>query len=339
MRMRARTLAVVIIACGLVAVLAVAVKGPVRDPGVASTDPRDVPGNSTTGGAGADDHPGDPASWRSIKAVHTDGTPGAECTGGGDDRAAIQKHLDEVSAAGGGTVYHPKSTCVVGDTLVIPGNVTYRGDGRDASALKAASGFRGGKPLVRLTGRAKIADAWFSADGKPNTTIVLIGGRSNGVELSHIFVGGYSRYGVKIAAGAKNFLYEGDENYGGKPTNANTYAGIRCDRAQGTIRMVTTNGARNNSSGWGLESTGCDLVVHGIHFERWAGGIWVDAATTGEVVTALGGPADNPTPTIADASSGAHMEWVDLVPFDSSTEATLRLPSKTLTGRVVYRRS
>lgn len=295
------------------------------------------PGQASTRSPGTvDDAPGDPASWRSVKGVHTDGTPGATCSGGGDDRAAIQKHLDEVSAAGGGTVYHPKGTCTLGDTLVIPGNVVYRGDGRDASPLKAANNFVGGKALVRLTGAAEVADVWLDGQGKRNTTTVLIDGTSDGATLFHVVTVDYTRYGVEMAAGARDFIYDGHENYGETPTDPNNYAGIRCDHAQGAIRMVTVNGPPRNTVGSALKSTGCKLSVRGIHFERWAAGITVDASTTGEVISAYGGPTSNPVPIIADASSGAHMTWADLVPFYNTEPVTLKLPSSAVTGRVVY---
>lgn len=307
---------------------------------VTFTEPGLVPTTTSTSAvspAAAHDEPGDSTSWRSVKAAHTDGTPGATCNAHGDDRAAIQKHLDDIAAAGGGTVYQPKGTCTLGDTLVIPGNVVYRGDGRDASPLKAASSFPGGKALVRLTGRAKIADVWLDGGGKPDTTTVLIDRTSDGAQLFHSIVVGYTRYGVQIAPGARNFIYDGHENYGERPTHRDDYAGIRCDRAQGTIRMVTVNGASGNRAGSALTSTGCQLSVHGIHFERWAAGITVDAETTGEVISAYGGPASNPVPIIADASSGAHMLWADLVPFYDTEPVTLKLPSASVRGRVVYR--
>jgi len=304
-------------------------------PGLAPTTAPTSPASPSA----AADQPGDPASWRSVKAVHSDGTPGAKCRGHGDDRAAIQKHLDEISAAGGGTVYHPKGTCTIGNTLVIPGNVTYRGDGRDASPLKAAKSFPGGKALVRLTGAAKIADLWLDGGEEPNTTTVFIDRTANGAQLLHSIVVGYTRYGVQIAPGARNFLYDGYENYGERPTHRDDYAGIRCDRAQATIRMVTVNGASGNRAGSALRSTGCQLSVHGIHFERWAAGVTVDNKTTGEVISAYGGPATNPVPIIADASSGAHMVWADLVPFYNTKPITLKLRSTSVRGRLLYRRT
>src|SRR4029077_9789885 len=45
-----------------------------------------------------------------------------------DNRAAIQKALDLVGYAGGGTVYLPPGVYTVKSALVVPNNVTLRGD-------------------------------------------------------------------------------------------------------------------------------------------------------------------------------------------------------------------
>lgn len=52
-------------------------------------------------------------------------------TGRSDSTKGIQKALDDVSAAGGGTVWLPAGTYVISDTISIPAFVTLRGDWQD----------------------------------------------------------------------------------------------------------------------------------------------------------------------------------------------------------------
>ncbi len=52
-------------------------------------------------------------------------------TGKGDSTKGIQKALNDVSKAGGGTVWLPAGTYVISDTITIPAFVTLRGDWQD----------------------------------------------------------------------------------------------------------------------------------------------------------------------------------------------------------------
>ena len=52
-------------------------------------------------------------------------------TGRSDSTKGIQKALDDVSAAGGGTVWLPAGIYVISDTISIPAFVTLRGDWQD----------------------------------------------------------------------------------------------------------------------------------------------------------------------------------------------------------------
>lgn len=67
---------------------------------------------------------------------------GYEAAGDGttDDSTAIQSAIDAVYAAGGGIVFFPAGTYVIGTTLEINDNVILKGEGHLATILKAADG-------------------------------------------------------------------------------------------------------------------------------------------------------------------------------------------------------
>lgn len=76
------------------------------------------------------------ALWVSVK----DAAYGATGNGTTDDAAAVQAALDAVNTAGGGTVYLPAGTYLVGTTLVLYSKVTMRGAGIDATTIKLKNG-------------------------------------------------------------------------------------------------------------------------------------------------------------------------------------------------------
>lgn len=71
----------------------------------------------------------DPAVLVRGKAVNAQEDFAAKADGVSDDSAAIQAALDYVSGLGGGTVYLPPGTYVVGSTIIHPSNVTLCGTG------------------------------------------------------------------------------------------------------------------------------------------------------------------------------------------------------------------
>ena len=61
---------------------------------------------------------------------------GAKGDGTTDDATAIQSAIDAAGASGGGTVYIPKGTYLIGTTLNLPSNVHVLGEGKDVTILR-----------------------------------------------------------------------------------------------------------------------------------------------------------------------------------------------------------
>ena len=68
----------------------------------------------------------------------TVGAAGADVMG--TDNVAIQKAVDRVAAAGGGTVLLKAGTYTLSNSVQLPSHITLRGEGPDKTILKKAAG-------------------------------------------------------------------------------------------------------------------------------------------------------------------------------------------------------
>ncbi|GAA3407493.1 right-handed parallel beta-helix repeat-containing protein [Paenibacillus hodogayensis] len=79
---------------------------------------------------------------------------GAQGDGAADDAAAIQQSINDVSAAGGGVVFFPAGTYLIGSTITIPSNITLRGVNAELSVIRdhASLGNNGILSLIGTVG-------------------------------------------------------------------------------------------------------------------------------------------------------------------------------------------
>jgi len=89
---------------------------------------------------------------------------GAVGDGDTDDTAGIQAAIDAADAAGGGTVYIPRGTYLLEDSLTVGDYILVRGDGRVATTLKR--GFTGNL-ITSFGGKSSLQD--LTIDGETGT--------------------------------------------------------------------------------------------------------------------------------------------------------------------------
>lgn len=82
------------------------------------------------------------ASWTNLRArsvfTVTDPVYGAVGNGVANDATAIQAAVSACSAAGGGVVYFPKGTFLIGTTITLPSKVTLQGAGMEATVIRTS---------------------------------------------------------------------------------------------------------------------------------------------------------------------------------------------------------
>lgn len=79
---------------------------------------------------------------------------GALGDGSTSDTAAFVAALAALNAVGGGTLYCPAATYILGSKITVPSRVTVQGDGYDATILRAAAG--AATPWVNVPGEAMV---------------------------------------------------------------------------------------------------------------------------------------------------------------------------------------
>jgi hypothetical protein len=72
---------------------------------------------------------------------------GAKGDGVTDDTAAIQAALNTINALGGGTLFFPRGTYIISAYLTLPKNITVKGEGKNATIIKATHAGGGGANL------------------------------------------------------------------------------------------------------------------------------------------------------------------------------------------------
>jgi hypothetical protein len=167
----------------------------------------------------------------------TDPRFGAKCDGVTDDAAAIRAAAAYASSKGGGVVFIPAGTTLVASSIVVPANVTIRGDSMYATTVTVpanATGFNGYNPnavFILNNNNCGIRD--LGMDGNiANNASQAFGAVSNTVAVSGVFVENcYIR----------NFIYNG----------------IILNPATGSVSNYRINRNRLENIGWGAITAYC----------------------------------------------------------------------------------
>ncbi|MDR7006093.1 glycosyl hydrolase family 28-related protein [Paraburkholderia strydomiana] len=169
----------------------------------------------------------------------TDPRFGAKCDGVTDDAAAIRAATAYASSKGGGVVFIPAGTTLVASSIVVPPNVTIRGDSMYATTVTVpanATGFNGYNPnavFILNSNNCGIRD--LGMDGNiANNASQGFGAISNTVLASGVFV--ESCY-------IRNFIYNG----------------IVFNPATGSISNFRINRNRLENIGWGAITAYCSI--------------------------------------------------------------------------------
>jgi hypothetical protein len=114
-----------------------------------------------------------------------------------DDSGDIQSAIDACYAAGGGIVFFPAGTYLIGTTLRLPSKVILVGDGSSSSILKAKSGLNG--DVIKSTNYETLTgtDTWLVANGN-NYAFGLKHLKIDGNKSNQTSGNGVSLYGKRV---------------------------------------------------------------------------------------------------------------------------------------------